>query len=348
MTTIKDVAHRAGVSIATVSRVLNGYQHVRPPVRARVQEVIAELQYRPNRLASNFRTQQSRVIGVLLRQQRTPFSSALAYAVEDSLFEAGYRVLICSTNGDAAREEAYVRSMIDLRAEGVVIRPSGSQQRTAGNVDLLRAAGIPVVFADMWYKVPGVSGVVCDNFSGGYEGLRYLLGLGHRRIGIIAGAGAQGQKRITIGNVGSERVRGIIKASQDLASDVVLQFCSPFQTESNFDTGRLEAHQLLENHPDLTAIFCTTDMLAVGAMQAAHQRGLAVPGHVSILGYDGVLESAITYPALSTMRQPIHEMGALAARTLLQHIAHADAPVQSVVLENGLIVRDSTGSARRS
>ena len=344
MMTIKDVAQKAGVSIATVSRVLNGYAHVRPAVRARVQTVIAELDYRPNRLASSFRTQQSRIVGVLLRQQRTPFSSSLAYAIEEFLFDAGYQVLICSTNGDAAREEAYIRSMLELKAQGVIIRPSGSTARTGDNVALLQKAGIPVVFADMWYKVAGVSGVVCDNFSGGYQGIRYLLGLGHRRIGVIAGEGAQRQTRIDIGNVGSERVRGIIKASQDLASDVVLQFCSPFKAESNLETGRLEAERLLAAHPELTALFCTTDMLAVGAMQAAHQLGIRVPDQLSILGYDGVLESAITFPALSTMRQPIHEMGTQAARALHEHIENKDAPVQSVVLENSLIIRESTAA----
>ena len=115
MITIKDVAREAQVSIATVSRVLNAYPHVRPEVRERVQKAIAELGYSPNRLATSFRTQQSRVVGVFLRQQRTPFSSALAYAIESAIFEAGYRALLCSTNGDPDREETYVESMIELR-----------------------------------------------------------------------------------------------------------------------------------------------------------------------------------------------------------------------------------------
>lgn len=342
MATIKDVARVAGVSIATVSRVLNDYPHVKPDVRAKVKTAIAELDYAPNRLASSFRTQQSRVVGVFLRQQRTPFSSAMAYAIEDTLFQAGYRVLICSTNGDADREETYVRSMLELRAEGVIIRPSGSRASTVRNVSMLREAGIAVVFTDMWHKMPGVSGVVCDNFSGGYEGMRHLIGLGHRHIGVIAGEGAQLQKRIDIGNVGSERVRGILKASQDLADDVTLKFSEPFKGESNHDVGRAQAHSLLHRHPDITAVFSTTDMLAVGAMQAAHQRGIAVPGQLSILGYDGIMESGITYPALSTVRQPIHEMGQRAAQALLAHMNDPEAPVQQVVLENAILVRDST------
>ena len=125
----------SGVSIATVSRVVNDYAHVRPELRDRVHKAIAELGYRPNKLASSFRTQQSRIAGVFLRQQKTPFSSALAYAVEATMFDQGYRVLLCSTNGDPDREEAYVKSMIEMRAEGVIIRPTGSAARTTRNVD---------------------------------------------------------------------------------------------------------------------------------------------------------------------------------------------------------------------
>ncbi|GGA40485.1 LacI family DNA-binding transcriptional regulator [Pelagibacterium lentulum] len=342
MATIKDVARVSGVSIATVSRVLNEYPHVKPDMRAKVKRAITELNYAPNRLASSFRTQQSRVVGVFLRQQRTPFSSAVAYAIEDTLFRAGYRVLICSTNGDADREETYVRSMLELRTEGVIIRPSGSRASTLRNVSMLRDAGIAVVFTDMWHKVPGVSGVVCDNFAGGHEGMRHLIEQGHRHIGVIAGQGAQLQKRIAIGNVGSERVRGILKASQDLASDVTLRFSHPFTGESNLDVGRSETHALLDRHAGITAIFATTDMLAVGAMQAAHQRGIDVPGSLSVLGYDGIMESGITYPALSTVRQPIHEMGQRAAQALLAHMKYPETAVQYIVLENTILARGST------
>lgn len=341
MITIKDVAAAAGVSIATVSRVVNDYRHVKPEVRERVKQAIDRLGYRPNRLASSFRTQQSRIVGVFLRQQRTPFSSALAYAIEAAMLEAGYRALLCSTNGDPDREEAYVQSMIDMRAEGVIIRPTGSVARTARNVTRLRETGIAVVFTDLKPPIPSISAVVCDNFSGGYQGMRHLIGLGHRRIGIIDGRAGQAQIAYARNNVGGERLRGIVQAARDLATGVELSFCGPF-TEAGLDVGFAEANRLLDAHPEITAIFATTDMLAIGAMQAAHQRGLQLPEELSILGYDGVMESAITFPTLSTVRQPIHEMGTLSARVLLEHIANPGASAQHVVLENSLIVRNST------
>ncbi|WMT88623.1 LacI family transcriptional regulator [Pelagibacterium sp. 26DY04] len=345
MITIKDVARHAGVSIATVSRVLNAYPHVRPLVRERVQAAISELGYAPNRLAASFRTQQSRVVGVFLRQQRTPFSSALAYAIESAMFEEGYRALLCSTNGDPDREETYVDSMLELRAEGVVIRPTGSAARTARNVARLKEAGIAVVFADMKPKMNHVSAVICDNYSGGYEGMRHLIGLGHRKIGIIAGRQAQTSGGYGVGNVGSERMRGITQAAKDLAADVELVFSGAFD-EATLEVGAAEADALLTRRPDVTALFGTTDILAIGAMQTAHRRGIAIPQDLSILGYDGIMESGITFPTLSTVRQPIHEMGTLAARTLLHHIRTPETPVQQIVLENAVLVRDSTGSIR--
>jgi LacI family transcriptional regulator len=338
MVTIKDVAKLADVSIATVSRVVNGYAHVRPEVREAVSKAIEALGYRRNELASSFRTQQSNIVGVLLRQQRTPFSSALAYAIETTMFDQGYRVLLCSTNGEAEREEAYLETMLDMRVQGVIIRPSGNTSRTTKQVNLLRDRGISVAFVDMKPKIPAVSSVVCDNFSGGYQGMRHLIELGHRRIGIVAGGVAQkggGQ------DVGSERVRGIRQATEDLATDVELIFSPPFDTAS-FDIGREAGHAMITGNPGMTAIFGTTDMLAIGVMHAAHTLGLDLPRDMSILGYDGVLESSVTFPTLSTIAQPIHEMGQVAAQTLIDDMTGTTKNPRHVVLENTLIQRAST------
>lgn len=342
--TIREVAAAAGVSIATVSRVVNDYAHVKPEVRARVKAAISELGYRSNKLASSFRTQQSLIIGVFLRQQQTPFSSALGYAVETAMFGQGYRTLLCSTMADPDREESYVHSMIEMRAEGVIIRPTASAGRTVRHVALLRQAGIAVVFADMKPHIASVSSVVCDNFGGGYEGMRHLLGLGHRRIGIIAGEQPVVRQSNRLG-VGIERVLGMEQAARTLAPEAELFFSEPFPVAS-VDIGAAEAEHLLRAHPEITALFATTDILAIGAMQTAHKLGIAVPDALSILGYDGIMESAITFPALTTVRQPIHEMGELAAQTLLTHIRQPDAPAQQIVLENSLLIRSSTAAAR--
>lgn len=338
MVTIKDVAKLAGVSIATVSRVVNNYAHVRPEIRQTVVKVIDELGYRRNELASSFRTQQSNIVGVLLRQQRTPFSSALAYAIETTMFDQGYRVLLCSTNGEAQREEAYLETMLDMRVRGVIIRPSSPSGRTAKLVDNLRARDIAVSFVDMKPKVAAISSVVCDNFSGGYQGMRHLIELGHRRIGVVAGKVAQ---RGGSADVGSERVRGIRQAAQDLATDVEIIWSPPFDLAS-FEIGREVGETIIAENPGMTAIFATTDMLAIGVMHAAHAMGLDLPRDLSILGYDGVLESSVTFPTLSTIAQPIHEMGQLAATTLIDHMTGASKSPRQVVLENTLIQRNST------
>lgn len=345
--TIRDVAAAAGVSIATVSRVVNDYAHVRPAVRERVRKAIAELGYRSNRLASSFRTQRSQIVGVFLRQQQTPFSSALAYGIESTLSGQGYRTLLCSTIGDPDREESYVHSMIEMRAEGVIIRPTASLSRTVHHVALLRQAGIAVVFADVKPRMASVSSVICDNFSGGYEGMRHLLGLGHRRIGVIAGEQPRSRRGHPQGTIGTERVFGMQQACRTLAPDAELVFSNFFPT-SSVEVGAAEAQRLLAHTPRITAIFATTDMLAIGAMQTAHKLGITIPDDLSILGYDGVMESAITFPALTTMRQPIHEMGELSAQTLLAHIRQPDAPTQQIVLENSLLLRASTGQAHLS
>lgn len=338
MVTIKDVARLANVSIATVSRVVNGYAHVRPAVRETVTKAIAELGYRPNGLASSFRTQQSNIVGVLLRQQRTPFSSALAYAIENTMFDQGYRVLLCSTNGDADREEAYLNTMLEMRVQGVIIRPSAATARTIKQINMLRERGIALSFVDMKPKVAAISSVVCDNFSGGYQGMRHLIELGHRRIGVAAGIVAQ---KGGSSDVGSERVRGIKQAAADLATDVEIIWSPPFDIAS-FEIGREVGDTMIRENPGMTAIFATTDMLAIGVMHAAHALDLDLPKDLSILGYDGVLESTVTFPTLSTIAQPIHEMGQLAATTLIDHMTGASKSPRQVVLENTLIHRAST------
>lgn len=338
MVTIKDVARLANVSIATVSRVVNGYAHVRPAVRESVTKAIAELGYRPNGLASSFRTQQSNIVGVLLRQQRTPFSSALAYAIENTMFDQGYRVLLCSTNGDADREEAYLNTMLEMRVQGVIIRPSAATARTVKQINMLRERGIALSFVDMKPKVAAISSVVCDNFSGGYQGMRHLIELGHRRIGVAAGIVAQ---KGGSSDVGSERVRGIKQAAADLADDVEIIWSPPFDIAS-FEIGREIGDTMIRNNPGMTAIFATTDMLAIGVMHAAHALDLDLPKDLSILGYDGVLESTVTFPILSTIAQPIHEMGQLAATTLIDHMTGVSKTPRQVVLENTLIHRAST------
>jgi LacI family transcriptional regulator len=183
-----------------------------------------------------------------------------------------------------------------------------------------------------------ISSVVCDNFSGGYQGMRHLIELGHRKIGVVAGRVAQKGGNA---DVGSERVRGIRQAAQDLATDVEIIWSPPFELAS-FEIGGEIGQAMITGSPQMTAIFATTDMLAIGVMHSAHTLGLELPRDLSILGYDGVLESTVTFPTLSTIAQPIHEMGQIAATTLIDHMTGASKAPRQVVLENTLVQRAST------
>ena len=171
----------------------------------------------------------------------------------------------------------------------------------------------------------------------------HIARLGHRRIGIIAGEQAVAGPSNHTGPVGLERVLGMVQACRSLAPETELSFSRPFSVAS-VELGASETELLLAANPGITAIFATTDILAIGAMQAAHRLGIRVPEDLSILGYDGIMESTITFPPLTTIRQPIHEMGELAARTLLEQIRRPGAPAQQIVLENSLLLRNSTAA----
>ena len=186
MATIHDVAKEAGVSISTVSRVLNDYEHVRPELRERVLAVARALDYRPNKLASSLRKQHSESVGVLLYEQSTPFSSAVGHAIEKTLFKQGYNTMLCSTESEPEIEEQYINMLIDHQVHGVILRPGFSYQRSVNVVKKLLKQGISVVLLDIALPETNVSQVLSQNHQGGYDGLRYLIEQGHRHIAVIA------------------------------------------------------------------------------------------------------------------------------------------------------------------
>lgn len=342
MATIQQVADHAGVSRSTVSRVINEYPHVRPEVREKVLRSISELNYRPNRLARSLRRQQSNSVGVVVRQQKTPFSSELGYSIENILFRNGYHSLLCSTDGDYDKETEYVDMLIDLQVTGVILRPSRQITQSPKNIEKLLDNDIHVVVVDVQMPDTKVSQVLSQNTQGGYDGVNYLVSLGHRHIAIIAPEIDRSPKLDFPGNL---RIRGIQRAFSELeevADPVYL-----FSTEaSRFDNGYFGAKQLLKTHPQITAIFTITDMVAIGVMHAARELGIQVPDDLSVLGYDGIPISSYVIPQLSTMAQPITEMGEMAARTLLDLMNEDDVPIRSIILENRLHIRGSTAPPR--
>lgn len=334
MATIKQVADHAKVSVATVSRVVNNTGYVSADLRERVEKAMNALNYKPSALARSLRRQETLTIGVMLPQLNQPFFSTLAFAIEKTLFANDYKTLICSSEEESDKEAAYVDMLLRQRVDGVIIVPIGS---STDNMNRLINGLVPAVLVDR--DIPGVlvNRVLCDNVDGGRQAIRHLLELGHRRIAIIGGPGHS--KAI------DERIRGIQLGYQEF--DLPYSDANFIMSEfKEFDNGYQVGKQLLSAPNRPTAIFALTDVTAVGVLHAAAECKLALPGDLSVVGFDDIPLAAHSIPGLTTVAQPIYEMGATAAQLLLAHL-HSDEPVeQTVTLPTRLIVRHSTARAR--
>lgn len=341
MTTIKDVAHHARVSRSTVSRVINGYEHVTPEVRARVLKSISDLNYRPSKIARSLRKQHSQSIGIIVRQQKTPFSSELAYSIENVFFEEGYHSLLCSTDGDFEKESEYIEMLIDHHVSGVILRPSRQLDSPSRNIDQLLENDIAVVIVDVQVpKIKKVSQILCKNVQGGYDGMTYLLSLGHQHIAVVA---PDVDSDPSLEYPGNLRLRGIQQAIIDYPHRIDVHYIFT-DHPSRYENGYLGAKQIFKEYPETTAIFAITDMIAIGVLHAANENNIRVPDDLSVLGYDDIPISSYVIPQLSSIAQPIKAMGELAAQTLLEHLRDKQTPARTIMLENSLKIRDSTKS----
>jgi LacI family transcriptional regulator len=332
MVTMKDVAEKAGVSVATVSRVMNQNGYVRSDVQARVLEAMRQLNYQPSLLARSLRRQETRAIGLLIPQLDHPFFSTLAFAIEKALFAQDYRTLICSAEENAAKEEAYIDMLLRQRVDGVIFVPTGHSAQTLAR---LQAMTIPAVLVDRDLAgVSQVNKVLSNNVHGGYLGMRHLLELGHRRIGII-GAHEYSDSM-------AQRLHGAQQALAEYGLSnppIVLM-----DTLSQFEMGYSAGMRLLRLEPRPTAIFALTDVIAVGVLHAAAELAIRLPQELSVVGFDDIPLAAYSIPALTTIAQPITEMGEQAVEILLRHIQQPDLPVEVLTLATHLVVRHSTAA----
>lgn len=330
MPTIKQVADHAGVSVATVSRVINKTGYVSPDLQQRVTSAMQELNYQPSALARSLRRQETQTVGVLVPQIDHPFFSALTFSIEKTLFANQYRTFICSAEEDAEKEDAYVQMLLRQRVDGVIITPTGY---SADNIRRLLDQGVPVVLVDRDLPALSLSRVLCDNRRGSYQGARYLLDVGHRHIATI-GAPAYSEPMI-------HRLAGIRQAFAEYGINYDAE---PFVTGTlqQFDMGYTSARDLLRRTPRPSAIFALTDVMAVGVLHAAADFGLQVPRDLSIIGFDDIPLASHIIPKLTTIAQPIYAMGEMSAQLLLRHMQDPDALMENVILESRLVLRDTT------
>jgi LacI family transcriptional regulator len=334
--TLAEVARRADVSLATASRVLNGSTRgVTPELRARVLEAAAELAYVPNAHAQALARASTRTVGVIIHDVGDPYFAEISAGILRVATDAGRLVMICNTYRDTARELEYVASLRAHRVEAVVLAGSGIDDQDfsramAAQLRAFSAAGGRVALIGR-HLFPG-DAVIPDNAGGGRDLARALLGLGHRRFGVITGP-----PKLTTTRDRLDGFRGALaEAGVDLPAAHVLP--SDFTREG----GAAAAAELLDRAPDLTAVFGMNDAVAIGVLRTLRERGARVPDDVSVAGFDDMPVAADVTPALSTVRVRMAELGARAMSLALDDHPGGEPRVIRVPAE--VVLRDSTRS----
>jgi LacI family transcriptional regulator len=329
VTTIRDVARRAGVSTTTVSHVINRTRKVDAITAARVEAAIGELGYRPNALARSMRRGRTHTVGIILPDIANPFFGDLARWLEDALFEADYSAIICNSDGDERKESRYLDVLLSKKVDGLLlIAASQPSERLRHLVD----SGPPTIVVDRELDDLPVSQVMVANQHGGYLAGRHLTELGHRAFGVIAGPGGLGTS--------ARRLDGFRTALDD--AGVAIDETQVERGDFRAAGGRSAMEALLSLRPRPSAVFAENDLMALGALSAAHAAGLEIPGDLSVVGFDGIAFGADVTPPLTTVVQSTSAIAATAVDLLLHQLGDGRATPRQVELPVALEVRGSS------
>ena len=329
--TVKDVARQAGVSTATVSRVINKHARVQPEARAKVEQAIETLGYQPSRTAQRLRAKRGYVMGLVVSDIQNPFFTAVVRGAEDVAYQHGYSLILCNTDEDSEKERLYLDVMRAEAVAGVILASTVEENE---GVRQLIQGGIPVVAIDRRLKDAGVDSVQVDSVQGTVALMAHLIGLGHRRIGFIGGA-------VTITTM-RERREGYLlaHAQQGLAVTADLIRFGPPRAAGGYAC----AQELLRLDPPPTAIFAANNMLAFGAFRALQERGRRIPQDISLVCFSDLPWFASLQPPLTVISQPDYELGQKAAELLVERLKNPAKPVSHLQLDLQLIIRASTSA----
>jgi DNA-binding LacI/PurR family transcriptional regulator len=325
---IKDVARRAGVSSATVSRVLSNKPHVSDEVRQRILAAMEELDYQPSRVARSLRVQRSRIIGLIISDIQNPFFNTLARAVEDVAYAHQYAVFLCNSDEDIDKEKLYIELMQAERVAGVMISPT--HERDTPCQKLIKA-GIPMVIIDRKVADLDVDTVVVDNITGAFELVSHLIGDGHSRIGAVLGTPAA--------TTGRERYEGYEQALTAYKLPILPNLVRTGIPKES--VGYRLTHELLDLPDPPRALFTGNDLLTTGALKAIHERGLRIPDDIALGAFDELEWMSLVQPPLTVVAQPTYDIGRTAADLLLKRIQGREDPPQTVEFKPNIVVRQS-------
>jgi LacI family transcriptional regulator len=335
MSTIREVAKKAGVSYATVSHVINNTRFVSPETRSRVQLAMTELNYRPNAVARSLRSGRTNTIGMILPDSSNPYFAEIGRAIEEEAFHSGYSIILCNMELDPAKENLYIEVLLKKQVDGIIFVATGDQLPL---LDLLKEQEIPAVMIDRDLPDVAVDTIITDNQQGGYQATRHLLELGHRRIACITGPSSR------IYPSGG-RITGYRQALEDAGVDYdeSIVCLGDYHPRS----GMVITENLLKDLQRPTAIFACNDLMALGAIRAAKKAGLRIPEDLSIVGFDNIDLANFINPPLTTISQEQACLGVWATQALVRRITGKNLPYLKEKLPTRLIERESTAPVRK-
>lgn len=329
MATMKQVAERAGVSISTVSHVINNTRVVSNDVRQRVLGIIDEMHYIPSAVARSLKNDKTHTIGVLVPNSSNPYFAELIRWIEEAAFQRSYNIILCNAHGSDHKHAAYLRLLMEKRIDGLVLIASGADD----DQDLLlHNPSVPIVQLER--ALPGLYAdlILAGEEEGAHQATRHLIELGHRAIACVAGPPALPRTR--------ERVGGFLRAMRDAGLPVSEEGIvhEAFTSAGGYTAfERLLAH---ERRP--SAVFVTSDLMALGGLCAASRAGVRVPGQLSVVGYDDIDGAGYASPPLTTVAPPKRDMARLAIEQLIGRIKGSEEPLRNTALSSQLVVRASS------
>jgi DNA-binding LacI/PurR family transcriptional regulator len=333
MATIRDVAKKAGVSVTTVSRALNGYSDVNEKTRERIKEIAKELKYSPNLLARSLVMKKTKTIGLLvsglqIEGSKDNFTYEVLCGVNDSAGKLGYELVLLSTDSEKQQEKTYSQLCQERKVEGVILQ---GMKTDDPYLEEVLDSNIPSILIDIPVEGENVGYVTTDNAAGAKNAVNHLLELGHRNIAMINGHSKA--------SVSKERLQGY----QSALAEHSIPFSPEYVADGAFfeKTAEQEAARLLENYPEITALFCASDLMAMGAIRAAKKLGKRLPEELSIVGFDNIILSDYCTPALTTIAQDRYQLG-VEATILLTNMLEGKKETNKKILKTSLIQREST------
>ncbi len=344
--TALDVAKLAGVAPATAARVLGDYGSTSPAVRERVLKAATALRYRPNRVARSMATGLTQTLGVVIANIEDEFFSRMVRGISDAARTDGFDVILMNSDEDVGEEGRAVRALMEKQVDGLIIAPAS----TAIPEHLLevRDFGMPIVLLDRNLEGLGADAVVIDGLRAAAAATDYLIGLGHRQIAIVTDvpegtelpSTIEPQRAVTTG----VRLAGYVRACEQAEIDIDDTMIG--RAIPTVEGAREETHSLLDRCLP-TAIFATDNSMTLGVLEGLQERKVEIPGEISLFGFDDLEWTKVACPPLSVVSQPIYELGATAARSLLARIGGSDDPARAHVLPTKLVHRASCARPRR-